>query len=222
MIKPSEYLELIARGVLIREASPQAPELYLGSWNNRKVVLKTYHRTSIVYKHLIGRLAIDREWWALNALSGTGFAPRPLARPNPWSIAMEFIEGVPLEQLPTDYAEVSDLLLQSELLLTVLSQAGIAHGDLGHDYWSAYGREANLIVKSGGKLVAIDFAGAWNLKSRWPIKRLGLAMQAHDHLLPTKILYHFAQDKLPDHPGWTYPSKRKLAWWELMKLLGKI
>jgi hypothetical protein len=218
---PLAWQDALASATPLRPSRPNAPDVLRCQWADHSALIKSYHHCTTLYRSTVGRLALDREWWALQRMqSAKGRAPRPLARPRPWVVVMEWVDGVPLEQLPPDQVPPGRLLDEAVALLGDLEQAGVVHGDLGHDHWSAMGRESNLLWTADGRLVAIDFAGCWS--TRGGLGRVGQAMRLHDQLLLTKLLYHFGDDSLADHWAWRLPSQRSLAWWELMRTLGKI
>lgn len=207
----------------LRPSRANAPNIGRCLWNGRPALVKSYHHCSSAYRHTVGRLALDREWWALRRLEGSRRAPLPLARPLPWVVVMEWIEGTPLEALSPNEISAGRLVGETLSLLESLADAGVVHGDIGHDHWSVHGRESNILVGTGGHLIAIDFAGSWSLAGpARPWHGLARALKLHDQLLLTKVLYHLGDDSVIDHPGWRLPSQRTLAWWELMKLLGKV
>lgn len=214
---------LLQSARLLRPSRPNAPDIGVCSWQGGLALLKSYHHCSAVYRHTVGRLALDREWWALGQMEGSGRAPTPLARPLPWVVLMEWIEGTPLEALRAGQFPAAKLLAEAEALLDAMTRAGVVHGDIGHDHWSVQGRESNVMVTAEGRMVAIDFAGSWSLEGPFrPWNGIGRALHRHDQLLLTKVLYHLGDDSTRDHRGWRLPSQRPLAWWDLMKLLGKV
>ncbi len=205
-----------------RPARPNSPRVVTGLWRGQPAVSKCYAHCSWFYRQTVGRLAISRESWALEQMEGSERAPRPFARPAPWTIIMEKIEGTPLESLSPEGFEVEQLVSEAEILLRRLEIAGVVHADLGHDYWSDLGRECNLIWTPDHRLVAIDFAGSLPLLAGgWPWNRLTRALRAHDQLLTSKVLHHFAPH-LKAHPAWRYPSQLDPRLWELWRLLGKL
>lgn len=214
--------QLVAKGSLVRPSHPKAPEIWKVNWEGRIHLLKSYHHTKKTYQQTVGRLAISREWNALTRLSDRGVAPLPIWRLTPWSMTMEWVEGTSLEKLPNTPGLCDRLLAAAETLIRSLQQAGLAHADLGHDFWGTMGRESNLLWTPDERLVAIDFAGSLPT-NRGPaaVKNLARALQLHDELLVTKVLYHFG-DPRSEHPAWKYPSRRSLDWWNLMRVLGKI
>lgn len=215
-----DWKTLLDSAHLLRPSRPNAPNVGRCQWDGRPALIKSYHHCSLLYRHTVGRLALNREWTALERLADSGRAPKPLARPTPWVVVMEWVDGTPLEQLERAQIPASHLVAQAEALLDCCHKAGIVHGDLGHDYWSNQGREANLMLTPDSRLVAIDFAGSWTLEGPW--SRLAQALLLHDRLLITKVLYHWGDESLDQHPGWQIPSQRQLPWWELMRFLGKI
>lgn len=202
----------------LRPSRPNAPAVWRGTWKGQPALVKCYHHCSTPYRQVVGRLAMSREWWALQQMTSSGRAPLPLDRPRPWTVVMQWLDGTPLEALSPGELPPLQLLEEAEALLSSLAAAGVVHGDLGHDCWSAQGRESNLLVTPSGRLMAIDFAGSW--RASWP--GLGPAMRAHDELLLTKILYHFGDPSVADHPSWLLPRQRPVVWWDLMALLGKL
>lgn len=201
----------------LRPSRLNAPDVLEGRWDHQRAFIKSYHHCPALYRQTVGRLALTREWSALQKLSGLGRAPQPIARPLPWIVVMQWVEGYPLESLPAGQVSPRRLLEEAESLLSDLHGAGVVHGDLGHDFWSVCGRECNLVVTPEQRLVAIDFAGSWPLESL-----LGRALKLHDELLLTKVLYHHGEDALSGHAAWRLPSQRPLAWWRLMRILGKV
>lgn len=218
------YERLLEQGRLLRPLRPNAPAIWLTTWKNQQVLVKSYHQTSKVYRATVGRWAMDREWWALNLLTGTGCAPQPFMRLSPWSVAMEFVPGVPLENLERGVVPAEELIREGERLLETLAQRRLVHCDLGHDHWGSQGRECNLIWNSERRrLVAIDFSGCVQRRQDLnPWSRLTESLSLHDGLLLTKILYQLGDEATLDHWAWKLPSQRSVVWWKLMRTLGKV
>lgn len=220
---PPDLPSLLAAGERLRPSHPKAPEIWKLLWEGEALLLKSYHHAGPAYRQTVGRLAISREWDALSKLSGKQVAPAAKWRLSPWSMVMEWVDGFPLEAYtPTDLC-CQTLLGQAEKLLHTLEASHLAHADLGHDFWGKTGRPSNLIWTRDHRLVAIDFAGSVPL-NRGPAaaRKIARALQLHDQLLPTKILYHFADDSFRDHPAWQLPARRGMPWWDLMRALGKV
>lgn len=218
MTQPLESLLRSTR--LLRASRPNAPDVGFCQWRGQPAFIKSYHHCPPWYRQTVGRLALNREWLALERLAGSGRSPEPFERPLPWVVITQWVEGTPLEAVAPGQVAPERLLGEGQTLLGTLHAAGVVHGDLGHDYWSVQGRESNLILTRGLRLVALDFAGSWTLDGSW--QRMARALQRHDELLLTKLLYHWGDDSLADHPAWRLPSERSVAWWNLMRLLGKV
>ena len=211
-----------ASGTTLRAERVHSPRVISCRWEGRAVVLKTYEHCSFFYRHVVGRMAMAREWWVLNKLSGSGHAPEPVARLSPWSVVMSQVSGQSLEHLNPDQRVTDELLSEAENLLRTLAASGIVHGDIGHDFWSDMGREANLIWTHDHRLVAIDFAGSVPLRMPWPLKAVSEALHHHDRLVLTKLLYHFGRETHPEHPAWKEPSRWPIQRWDLLRFLGKL
>jgi hypothetical protein len=185
-----------------------------------EVVRKSYNNCHPLIRQTVGRLAISREWWALNLLRDSPHTPRPLGRPEPWTLLCEYIPGKSLESLSIDKVEPARLIQQGRSLLADLKNAGVVHGDLGHDHWQNMGREANLIWTPESKLVAIDFAGSIPLRPELPVVGpITAALHHHDRLLETKLTHHFCPDWPPEEAEHTrWPTHL----WDLLHFLGKL
>jgi len=188
-----------------------------------RAVRKSYDDCPWFLRWTIGRLAVSRECWALSKLKDSVHAPNLLARPNPWTLVTEYIEGTGLEDLPAGQVSGRALLKEAHSLLNDLARYGVVHGDIGHDHWQDMGRESNLIWTDQGRLVSIDFGGA--LPSRTDTFALGglvRALSCHDRLLLTKIQYHFQQADL----GTAQEEPEQVRWpleiWDTLHLLGKL
>lgn len=214
---------LLNAGQQVRPSHPKAPDIWRVSWQGEELLLKSYHHSPALYQNTVGRLAIAREWDALSRLASSRTAPAPKWRLSASSMVMQWVEGIPLESLTTQGLDCEKLLSAAQTLLKTLSDNQLAHADLGHDFWGRMGRPSNLLWTDDGRLVAIDFAGSVPLqRGPRPVKNLARALQLHDELLLTKLLYHFPDPALKEHPAWQLPSKRSIAWWDLMRALGKL
>lgn len=167
----------------------------------------------------MGRLALQRECWALRRLESSGHAPRLIDRPDSFTIETEYVAGTPLEKLNPAQVNAEKLFDQGCSLLETLKRAGIVHGDLGHDYWQSMGRESNLIWTADERLVAIDFAGSLPLHLPFtPLRNLCQALHHHDGLLLSKIGHHFRPERL----GKTAEVDWPVGLWDLLRFLGKV
>lgn len=119
----------------------------------------------------LGRFLVSRESAAYRALSGVEGVPRFLGRVDPWSFAIEFVEGERLADAAIPNAR--ETLARLRALLDALHRRGVVHNDLRS-------RE-NLLVDRSGRLFVVDFAGALRLEpGGWPYRRLFPTLKAAD------------------------------------------
>ncbi len=185
-------------------------------------VTKSYAHCSPLYRQTVGSFAVSREAWALSRLQGSGHAPALLRRTSRFSVTMEHVPGIPVEELEPKSVNSDRLLEQADSLLRAFKTAGLVHGDLGHDHWGQWGRESNLIWSADQHLVAIDFSGSFPMgRGHAPWSKLSRALELHDQLLIPKLIHRFG---LPtDRSVRTRsPAEISLAVWDLWQLLGKL
>lgn len=201
----------------LRPPRPYAPSVELTEAGE---VLKSYRNSPFWLRNTVGRLVVRRECWALERLQKSAHAPKLFGRPDPFTVATEYIEGQPLEKLTPGDLDPERLWEQAVSLLQDLKLAGVVHADLGHDHWQSFGRECNLIWTPKETLVAIDFASALPLRSGLPlISRLAGLLHRHDQLLLSKTVFHFGATAQPNEFPQVY---WKPGTWELLRVLGKV
>ncbi len=102
----------------------------------------------------LGRIQIARESAAYRLLAGVEGVPRFLGRVDPWSLAIEYVEGERLADAPIP--DANDVLARLRSLIDRLHERGVVHNDLRS-------RE-NLLVDRARRLFVVDLAGALFLK----------------------------------------------------------
>ncbi len=211
---------LAARSVkLLRAGGPTAPELHVVDLKTELAVAKSIGHASLFYRLLGGRFSLDREQAVLERLSHLEGVPRVLGRPQPSILLLSYVSGVALEKLPIG-ALPTEALAQAQTLLRAMHQAGVVHGDIGHDFTGQLGREMNLIWDDSlGRLTLLDFAGA--VTPLPGLHWLYEALRSHDELLLTKLVCHFFPE-LESHPFLALPTAIPPFHWRVWRLLGKI
>jgi predicted Ser/Thr protein kinase len=106
------------------------------------------------WTRFLGRIQIAREAAAYRWLEGVEGVPRLLGRPDPWSIAVEFVGDRRLADAPD--VDPERLLFALRDLLSRVHARGVVHNDLRS-------RE-NLVLGPSGRIYMVDFAGAIRLK----------------------------------------------------------
>lgn len=147
--------ERIARGevrVLHRGGRDKA-DLLLVDVGDGPFVLKDFSAKGRLTRWL-GRIQISRESAAYRALAGVEGVPRFLGRVDPWSLAIEYVEGERLADAPIRDASV--VLARLRALIDRIHERGVVHNDLRS-------RE-NLLVDRARRLFVVDLAGALRLK----------------------------------------------------------
>ena len=113
---------------------------------------------------------LAREAKALRALQGVAGIPKFYNRPDRFSLAMEYIEGTPLDTFRTGEL-APEVFPRIEQTIDAMHARGVSHGDLK--------RRSNLLLTPDGEIYLIDFAASlaparWNLLGRWLQQQLAL------------------------------------------------
>lgn len=142
------------------EASPRS-DIHRGSWSKADIYLVETAAGPIVVKDFaakaapirwFGRLQMSRECAAYRALRGVSGIASWYGRIDSHAMAMERLEGIPLRKYRKDDAR-QELLASLRTILDEVHRRGVIHNDLrGSD---------NTLVRSDGRVVLIDFAGAF-------------------------------------------------------------
>jgi tRNA A-37 threonylcarbamoyl transferase component Bud32 len=150
----------------------QAPQvLNHGGWANGDVyltriegspaVLKTY-ADKPAFIRLLGRFLLSRERRAYETLSDMEGVPTLLESGNPYSLAIEFVPGVRINNqlLARDGVEIVGQLSR---VIEAMHQRGVYHMDLRN--------QGNILVGDNSKPTVLDFASAVFIRGGNPISR---------------------------------------------------
>lgn len=198
----------------LRPARGRSPALRLVELDGEPAVVKTFADTPAWYRFTVGRFSLAHELAAYRRLEGCPGIPRLLA----WSrdaLALEYVEGRPLEEIPPGQLPVTALEQLRETLARMHAR-NMAHADLGHDFNGGLGRETNMLWSATGRLYLVDLGSV--------VTRPGFlarAMMAHDRLALTKLVLRYFPD-LDDRPALEHPVRVPPHYWRLWRLLGKI
>lgn len=164
--------ERIAGGAvrILHRGGRDKADLLLVDLGQGPFVLKDFSAKGTLTRWL-GRIQVARESAAYRRLAGVEGVPRFLGRVDPWSLAIEYVEGERLPDAPIPNA--GEILARLRALLDGLHRRGVVHNDLRS-------RE-NLLVDRGGRLFVVDLAGALHLEpGGWAHRMLFPALQAAD------------------------------------------
>ncbi len=190
-------------------------------WGGRLGVAKEYFHQPWWFRCFVAPLLHSREAYVLLRLAGCKGVPAVLGFPIRGRAVVEYIPGVPVEELESERMSVA-VLAQIESILDEIHSRGVAHCDLGHDHSGDIGRETNLRVDAEGQVYVLDFTGA--LAGPPPLpggKQLFELMAKHDRLVLTKLANKFfprrevkSYHRIPDTiPPWG---------WRLLRWLKKV
>jgi len=154
-------LEGMPREYILRGSWSKA-DVYIARGPEGPVVVKDFARKPRVIRW-IGRLQISRECAAYAALEGVDGVARWFGRIDAFALALERVEGTPLSQFRKRPGR-EDLLGALRRILDAVHGRGVIHNDLR-------GRD-NTLVRSDGRVVLIDFAGAFVFRIGGPWHRL--------------------------------------------------
>ncbi len=155
--------------VLIKGKAMKA-DVFIASSRGQRFVVKDFGKKGFFERNVVGRTIVNRELRAYRALSGIDGLPSRFKRLNPFSIAIEYLDGRNLGEVQP--GEIGPgLVRQFEDVVEELHERGWVHLDLQR-------RSNVLLVK--GKLFVIDLASAFHpggipLIGQWLTRLLGLA-----------------------------------------------
>lgn len=149
-----ENIEPLRTGFLVRGSWTKADVWTAEIPDGAKVVVKDFRAKSFLVRYW-GWLQIAREARFLEQLGPLGFVPRLFGRLDRFSLAMEYLEGIPLF-LFEDGPACRPFLEALRRALDQVQALGVIHNDLR-------GRE-NVFLAEGGRVVILDWAGAVQIK----------------------------------------------------------
>ena len=136
---------------MIQKGSWTKADIYLLEGPGGEVVVKDFAARSPLVRW-IGRFQISRECMAYEALLGAEVVPRFLGRIDAHALALEKVEGVALGRYKKGQCR-RDVLPAVRCVVDVMHGRGVIHNDLR-------GRD-NILVCDDGRIVLLDFAGAF-------------------------------------------------------------
>jgi len=142
------------RGEYIHRGAWSKADIYLARAGGATLVVKDFAAKSLPIR-LLGRFQVGRECRAYRALDGIDGVARWLGRIDAHALALERVEGTPLRKFRKRGGR-KELLAALRAVLDRIHERGVIHNDLrGKD---------NTLVRSDGRVVLIDFAGAFRFR----------------------------------------------------------
>jgi predicted Ser/Thr protein kinase len=133
------------------KGGPTKADLLVVDVGDGPMIVKDFANKKRWVRHF-GRLSISREYRAYRWLAGMQGIPALIGRVDALAFAMEKIEGPRLWFADDRHERGADYVVELRALLDRIHARGLAHLDLR-------GRE-NILVRPGGDLAIVDFAGA--------------------------------------------------------------
>jgi predicted Ser/Thr protein kinase len=145
-----EDLESLGATTLVRGRWIKA-DVFQIPWRGHSLVVKTFARKSMPVRW-IGRHQISKEAAAYRRLEGIDGVPGLHARPDPYTLIVDFVEGRRLTHVRLEPGPKRPVVDALTALVDTLHRHGVVHLDLR-------GRD-NILVTRTGRVSLIDFAAA--------------------------------------------------------------
>jgi hypothetical protein len=141
---------------------------------------------------LLGPWQLRRETRAYRRLAGLEGIPRLVGIVDRQAIALQFVDGHPLQSLPRGSIDVAFFDRLEELVRAVHGR-GVAHGDLHH---------GDVLVGPGSRPFVVDFSTSWigGPGSWWPSRMVFQQMCRADLRSIAKLRRRYAAGGAPPEP----------------------
>jgi predicted Ser/Thr protein kinase len=152
----------------VRRGISYKADLLVYRVNGEDVLLKDYGRKTGIWRDVLGVMFTRREARALRALSGVEGFPQFRGRPDPYCVAMTFINGKQVKKADPSVRGNEDFVRQLRHTVHEMHRRGVVHLDLKH--------RSNLMVSGAGQPVILDFESALCFRRAWLIGRLAVVL----------------------------------------------
>ena len=126
--------------------------VFIARHRGRRIVVKDFGSKGFWERNLIGRMVISREFRAYRALAGIDGLLAAAKRLTPFSLAVEYLDGIDLGGLTR--GEIGrDVIEQFERIVNAIHSRGWVHLDLQ--------RRSNILLVNG-KVFVVDLASAFH------------------------------------------------------------
>lgn len=151
---PTRALFHAAKKEFLHRGAWSKADIYLVEMQGGPLVVKDFAAKSFPIR-CIGRFQIGRECAAYRQLAGVEGVAAWLGRVDAYALALEKLEGTPLRKFRKRGGR-RDLLASLRAALDGVHARAVIHNDLrGKD---------NTLVRSDGRVVLVDFAGAFRFR----------------------------------------------------------
>src|SRR3989304_4033718 len=152
--------------------------VFIARHRGRRIVVKDFGSKGFWERNLIGRMVISREFRAYRALAGIDGLLAAAKRLPPFSLAVEYLDGIDLGGLTR--GEIGrGVIEQFERIVNAIHSRGWVHLDLQ--------RRSNILLVNG-KVFVVDLASAFVPGAFITLFGEGLRLWAAGHLRKNKQL----------------------------------
>ena len=137
---------------MVRKHSSTRPAVWRFDESGKSYILKDFTKNGFLYRNIIGRFLLWREYRALYALTGINGIPKIIEFVKGRAIITEEIKGRSLKNLNLEKKLPESFFDKLKDLIDIIHGNGVAHCDL-----KSFG---NIIEGEGGKPYIIDWGAA--------------------------------------------------------------
>jgi len=152
----------------VRRGISYKADLLVYRVNGEDVLLKDYRHKVGIWRDVLGAMFTGREARALRALRGVEGVPQFRGRPDPYCVAMTFIEGSRIRKADQAVRGNEEFVRQLRRTVREMHRRGVVHLDLKH--------RSNLMVSKAGHPVVLDFESALCFRRAWLIGRVAVLL----------------------------------------------
>lgn len=155
-----------------RVAGGTRPDLRVVDYQGKKIVVKDFKKSDILFRLIVGPILIRREYGALKKLKGIKGIPQAICKIDRYAFAIEHVVGESLENHPT-YRLENDFYKNLKTTIDRMHERGVAHCDLRS--------RGNVMAIDSNTPCVVDFAACVflgrgiNPFSRWLFRQFVLA-----------------------------------------------
>jgi len=142
---------------ILHQGGGVGASIFLIETEGRKIAIKDFYNTPLLFKNLIAPYLIHREIRALQRLQGVTGVPQFYGRLDRFAFALEYVEGKPISELAAEEL-TQEIFDQVQQAIDGIHERHVSHGDLK--------RRTNFIVMPDSRVIVVDYASAV-IGGRW-------------------------------------------------------
>ena len=177
---------------IVREHSSTRPAVWRFDESGKSYILKDFSRNGFLYRNIIGRFLLWREYRALYALAGINGVPEIIELIKGRAIITEEIKGKSLKNLDLEKKLPESFFNELKNLIDTIHDKGVAHCDL-----KSFG---NIIEGKDGRPYIIDWGAAIQKKEFFmpPLNLIYERFVLDDYMAITKVKLDHIPEKVTE------------------------